>query len=150
MFFKTLEGFVEAGPQLALQLSLLFKGHWSQSSQMVLDPIKERIREEEDFITTTLAPSVETTSYYVETTTTDPSLVLFDRVYSEGKHVSLHCLMIRISSIFFPDARYFFGCVHVFSVFLSFISIWSSSVAFNDLEDVQPLERPGGKSCPRR
>ena len=32
IFFKTIEGFVEAGPQLALQLSLLLKGSWGESS----------------------------------------------------------------------------------------------------------------------
>ena len=39
MYFKTLEGFLEAGPQMALQLSLLFRGNGTQSSQLVLNPI---------------------------------------------------------------------------------------------------------------
>jgi hypothetical protein len=35
----------------------------------------------------------------------------------------------------FVDARYWFGCVHVISVVLSFISILTTSLIFNDLED---------------
>ena len=35
-YFKTLEGFLEAGPQLVLQLSLLFRGHWTRSGLMAL------------------------------------------------------------------------------------------------------------------
>lgn len=43
---------------------------------------------------------------------------------------------IYICIIYWPysDARYFFGCIHVVSVLLSFVSIWSSSVVFNDVE----------------
>ncbi len=37
-YFKTLEGFVEAGPQLALQLSLLFRGNWTDSSMRAIEP----------------------------------------------------------------------------------------------------------------
>ena len=36
LFFKTLEGFIEAGPQFAFQLSLLLKGRWGESSKSVL------------------------------------------------------------------------------------------------------------------
>ena len=37
-FFKTIESFLEAAPQLVLQLSLLFKGGWTESSKLVLEP----------------------------------------------------------------------------------------------------------------
>lgn len=39
MYFKTIEGFLEAGPQMTLQLSLLFRGNATQSSRLVLSPI---------------------------------------------------------------------------------------------------------------
>lgn len=45
---------------------------------------------------------------------------------------------------FFLDARYYFGCVHVASVILSFLSIWTSSIIFNDLEDISYKE---GENC---
>ena len=35
----------------------------------------------------------------------------------------------------FPDALYWFGCVHVLSVVISFLSILMTSVMFNDMED---------------
>ena len=38
------------------------------------------------------------------------------------------------------DARYYFGCIHIASVILSFVSIWTSSVIFNDVEDAQSFQ----------
>jgi hypothetical protein len=43
-------------------------------------------------------------------------------------------LKLKITINFkFLDARYWFGCVHVISVVLSFLSILTTSVMFNDL-----------------
>lgn len=39
LYYKTLEGFVEASPQFALQLALLFRGTTPKSSQLVLEPL---------------------------------------------------------------------------------------------------------------
>ena len=44
------------------------------------------------------------------------------------------------------DARYYFGCIHIASVILSFVSIWTSSVIFNDVEDAQSFQE-GEKCC---
>jgi len=133
LYFKTLQGFVEAGPQFALQLSLLIRGGWGPSSRAVLEP----------FIPVTLPPmnttfiGEDTGDENLETTTVLPefleeskyngSLVIFDRVYDE-------------------DARYYFGCIHIASVILSFVSIWTSSVIFNDVEDAQSFQE-GEKCC---
>lgn len=38
-FFKAIEGFMEAGPQLTLQLSLYLRGNWTSSGQVALQPI---------------------------------------------------------------------------------------------------------------
>ena len=83
---------MEAGPQFALQLSLLIRGRWGPSSRGVLEP----------FMTVTLPPmnttfiaEPESSDEILETTTILPeileeseyngSLVIFDRVYDEGK-----------------------------------------------------------------
>jgi hypothetical protein len=73
---------VEAGPQLALQLSLLLKGGWGESSKLVIEPILFL----EDEITTTVLPEMTTTIQSVAeiTTSADRSLQIFDRVYDEG------------------------------------------------------------------
>ena len=94
LFYKTLEGFIEAGPQFALQFSLLLRGHWSQSSRIVIgNVIPEHFQVEEtstEIITTTILPSeyLESKSF-VETTTegvaNNLSLTIFDRYYGEGK-----------------------------------------------------------------
>lgn len=116
IFFKSLEGFVEAGPQLAFQLSLLLKGGWGNSSQLVIEPILPIVlQQNEEDMTTTLAPD----QYYNdELGMENMSLRVFDRVYDK-------------------DARYILGCVHVVSVFVSFTSILTTSIVFNDVEDGQ-------------
>lgn len=143
IFFKTIEGFVEAGPQLALQLSLLLKGSWAESSFLVIGPVlseylpEQNETEMEMEITTTMLPM--TTILPTEELNEDVhngSLVIFDRVYD-------------------ADARYYFGCLHIASVIVSFISIWSSSVIFNDVEnserqttyDITTMSFEEGKSC---
>ena len=95
LFYKTLEGFIEAGPQFALQFSLLLRGHWSQSSRFVIDPVipKHFQVEEEtttEIITTILPPSYYDDKSFVDTTTetvatNNLSLTIFDRYYGEGK-----------------------------------------------------------------
>ena len=35
---------------------------------------------------------------------------------------------------FLLDARYYFGCGHIASVIISFLSIWTASIVFNDVE----------------
>ena len=98
LFFKTLEGFVEAGPQFALQFSLLLKGRWGESSKSVIDPIIAPITitplnlyedETVDHITTTLATNVDGNDVLQPImeydTLNNGSLQIFDRIYSEGK-----------------------------------------------------------------
>lgn len=79
LFFKTLEGFVEAGPQFALQLSLLLQGRWGESSQSVLEPIIDITMEDNeeltDQITTTWMPLLQEQNQ---------SLKIFDRIYDQG------------------------------------------------------------------
>ncbi|XP_040568177.1 uncharacterized protein [Lepeophtheirus salmonis] len=92
LLFKTVEGFLEAGPQLALQLSLLFRGQVTETSLLALgDP------------------------FNLTTKNQDVILEMLGRTY-ESDHV------------------YWFGWVHVISVCVSFISIFSSTVFFNDIE----------------
>jgi len=135
LFFKTLEGFVEAGPQFALQLSLLIRGRWGPSSRAVLEPFIPVTLQATNF---TFTPEDGSSGEeHLETTTIMPdfsiepenngSLIIFDRLYDE-------------------DARYYFGCVHIASVILSFVSIWSSSVIFNDVENAQTYQE-GEKCC---
>ena len=84
-------GFVEAGPQFALQLSLLIRGGWGPSSRAVLAPfipvtlppmnttfIGEDTGDENLEITTVLPEFLEESKY-------NGSLVIFDRIYDEGK-----------------------------------------------------------------
>ena len=96
LFYKTLEGFIEAGPQFALQFSLLLRGHWSQSSRFVIEPVipKHFQVEEEttttEIITTILPSYYDDKSFAVDTTTetvatNNLSLTIFDRYYGEGK-----------------------------------------------------------------
>ena len=49
----------------------------------------------------------------------------------EGSNLFLYSL---------TDARYYFGCLHIASVILSFVSIWTSSVIFNDVENAQSYQ----------
>ena len=92
LFYKTLEGFIEAGPQFALQFSLLLRGHWSESSRFVIHPVLPKHFHIEDettteMMTTTLLPSLidTTTPADNETPSTNMSLTIFDRYYDEGK-----------------------------------------------------------------
>ena len=55
-------------------------------------------------------------------------------------------LILKIQFFFSTDSRYYFGCVHIASVILSFVSIWTSSVIFNDIEDAQSYKE-GEKCC---
>lgn len=86
---------MEAGPQLALQLSLLLKGGWGESSKLVIEPILFL----EDEITTTVLPEMTTTIQSVAeiTTSADRSLQIFDRVYDEG---NLNYLVFRSMPIY--------------------------------------------------
>ncbi len=45
------------------------------------------------------------------------------------------------------DARYYFGVAHIASVISSFLSIWTSSLIFNDLESDIHCQNEGGKCC---
>ncbi len=89
LFFKTLQGFVEAGPQFALQLSLLFQGRWGESSKAVLEPIIPSVTlapfqlDNSDLVTTTIDP-FQLDSAEELNSTTSAGLMIFDRVYDEG------------------------------------------------------------------
>lgn len=96
VFFKTLEGFVEAGPQFALQLSLLLQGRWGESSVSVLEPIipqlnisveTTNINDEEDQMTTSI-PFTTTLSTTEDEIYLNGSLKIFDRIYDQGKKSS--------------------------------------------------------------
>ena len=84
LFFKALEGFIEAGPQLALQLSLLFQGGWGMSSKLVMEPIMPEMTLDNDTseMTTTMLPETTIPPFYEER---NESLVIFDRLYTKGK-----------------------------------------------------------------
>ena len=84
LFFKALEGFIEAGPQLALQLSLLFQGGWGMSSKLVMEPIMPEMTfdNETSEMTTTMLPETTILPFYEER---NESLVIFDRLYTKGK-----------------------------------------------------------------
>ena len=82
---------MEAGPQFALQLSLLIRGGWGPSSRAVLEPFipvtlppmnttftVEDTGDENLEITTVLPEFLEESKY-------NGSLVIFDRIYDEGK-----------------------------------------------------------------
>jgi len=143
-FFKTMEGFLEAGPQLALQLSLLLQGSTSQSKQILwerhighypaaslppdsLSSLSNEtiILDQEQLSTITAAGlnafgnDVNGTDLFnaagdVTAVNLEPgSLRIFGRVYNE-------------------DARYWFGWVHLFSVFMSFVSIFCTSIMYNE------------------
>ena len=80
LFFKALEGFIEAGPQLALQLSLLFQGGWGESSKLVMEPIMPELTfDNETDMTTTMLPETTILPFYEEK---NESLVIFDRLYT--------------------------------------------------------------------
>ena len=66
LFFKALEGFIEAGPQLALQLSLLFQGGWGMSSKLVMEPIMPELTfdNETSEMTTTMLPETTILPFY--------------------------------------------------------------------------------------
>ena len=90
LFYKTLEGFIEAGPQFALQFSLLLRGHWSKSSNFVINPVIPKHFQVQDetsteMITTTLLPSLIEMETTTESATNNLSLTIFDRYYDEGK-----------------------------------------------------------------
>ena len=102
MFFKTIEGFVEAGPQLALQLSLLLKGSWGESSFLVIGPILSEYlpeqNETETEITTTMLPSMMTTILPTEEfpeVVNNGSLVIFDRIY-DFKHSNHYNILLPL------------------------------------------------------
>lgn len=97
VFFKTMEGFMCAGPQLAFQLSVLMKGTLTSSTGAVLAP----------YLNLTMDPNVET-------------MELLGREYDE-------------------ESRYWFGVSHIVSIGLSFVSLFTSVLYFNELEDKKPV-----------
>jgi len=103
IFFKTMEGFMCAGPQLAFQLSMLMKGTLTSSTGAVLAP----------YLNATLDTDIE-------------SMQLLGREYDE-------------------ESRYLFGVSHIVSIGVSFLSLFTSVLYFNELEDKNPMSC--GKFC---
>ena len=145
----------------------MLKGSWAESSFLVIGPVLSEYlpeqNETEMEITTTMLPM--TTILPTEEFNEDVhngSLVIFDRVYDAGILINgKNSLEIQFHEILkenfntFSDARYYFGCLHIASVIVSFISIWSSSIIFNDVEnserqttyDITTMSFEEGKSC---
>ena len=80
-YFKTIEGFLEAGPQVALQLSLLFRGNWTRSDQLALEPILP-------------VTAINATDVIPET----DDLEVLGRVYDAGKNL-IQCLVIWYKNV---------------------------------------------------
>ena len=74
LYFKTVEAFLEASPQLLLQLSLLFRGSFSRSSGLVLGPAVQP--QAEDFLIHDQEP--------LKNETLNGTMEVFGRYYGEG------------------------------------------------------------------
>ena len=156
LFFKAMQGFLESGPQATLQLSLLFYGSSSKSKQMLIEPYLPTSLNQsifmsydghgvEDYEGSGDEDDSDTAMAFKEILngSTD-SIDIFGRVYDKGKTVKVsEMIIIPMGSGFqrlgfFTDDRYWFGWIHTLSVIISFLSIFITSISFNELEANHP------------
>jgi len=122
LFFKAMQGFLESGPQATLQLSLLFFGSSSKSKHMLIDPHLPTSLNQSIFDEISWKDAEDYNDYASQLSVNESlDLDIFGRVYDK-------------------DDRYWFGWIHTLSVIISFISIFLTSVSFNELEKVCLLE----------
>lgn len=120
LFFKAMQGFLESGPQATLQLSLLFFGSSSKSKHMLIDPHLPTSLNQSIFDEISWEDAEDYNDYASQLSSNESlDLDIFGRVYDK-------------------DDRYWFGWIHTLSVIISFISIFLTSVSFNELEANHP------------
>ena len=106
LFFKSMQGFLESGPQATLQLSLLFHGYTSKSKQMLISPYLHTptnesspligLDHEDDYdydetiLTTTPQPPLfEDLGFNGTTELPEGSISVFGRIYDKGNSCKL-------------------------------------------------------------
>jgi len=110
MFLVILEGFLTSSPQLVLQLSLWFKGVLTTPAVAVLTALNTNITSSLTGVT------IITDTNYTNSLNVIPSEFEFlGRRYEE-------------------DASYMFGIVQLLSIVVSFVSVLTSGIFFNELE----------------
>jgi len=147
LFFKTMEGFMEAGPQLALQLSMLVQGATSQSKRILWERhigSYGTVMEDGTPVNVTFQTPAES-DYTVDIS----NFTLAEDAMEPG------CLQI-FGRIYNEEDRYWFGWIHVLSVFMSFVSIFTTTLMYNEarprtggelISDVDQVYRCDTRTC---